>query len=897
MKRLKLVLVILIAVLVVVFAAAYVTVRVVFPPEKIGEIVRTQGTAILGRDVGVGSVSVGVFPRLKVAVREVSLANDTGFSAEPALTLGSLDLSVSWLSLLTFSPRIHEIRLVEPDILYEVDSTGRNNLSSLGARDSTDLDTATALPELPASVQLKAFILENGRVRYRDASAGQEVTLGRIDQRASLSLDPRLTDVRTTGSLTISEISVADAASGLRKGGVKISVTHDVRLDLPGDSLTINGIDLGFQDVKVHLAGALKNFSSPAPEADLRLSAPDISLASLFAEIPSEISPELSRLTVAGTASLDVKVQGVLDTNPAVAIRAVRANLTVRDGAFGHKEVPQGITGFTVTLAVRGDSVRLDTLSFRSGPNPFGMSFLVTEILNPVPHLRALTVSGELDYGNLVALAHKMEALDPEIKVAGRQTFRLSAAGPLDAANPQGLRADGRFELIGIRAEVPDLPAVRLHGLTTITNERIRQNLTVTLGNSDATVGILVRDYLAAVFPAQAGGRRTHVGVDVASNLIDLDELMPESPEEADSSAPLTAYPDWPPLDADVTVSLARTRLMNLDMTDFTLKTALREKSAVTDLKGVLYSGAFSSSVTILPRTNTDWAFGLKLNVNKVEANDFISRLNDRVPLQNAMLRSLAATDSAIFGKLSMNADLRTFGLPDAFADNLSGPLSFAVTDGRIVGVEWTKSLSASLARAHSSLGFEQLEFSELKGDFVAQDGRLLVRDLSFDSPRVGAARATGTVGFDNALNLHLTQALPKSASGLVSGAGNALLGQLRKVAPGVPDGSLVPTDKQGRALMYYTVRGTVSKPVFALDAQRMAAEGAGGAAASAARAAVAARVAEEKARLEAAARARLETEAARAREAAAAEKQKLEEKAAAEAKKQGKKLLEGLKR
>src|SRR5690606_32764643 len=114
MKRLKTILIVVAAVFVALLVAGYVAVRVAFPPEKIGEIVRTQGTAILGREVGVGSVSVGVFPRLKVAVRDVSLANDTGFSNEPALSLKSLDLSVSWLSLLRFAPRIHEIRLVEP---------------------------------------------------------------------------------------------------------------------------------------------------------------------------------------------------------------------------------------------------------------------------------------------------------------------------------------------------------------------------------------------------------------------------------------------------------------------------------------------------------------------------------------------------------------------------------------------------------------------------------------------------------------------------------------------------------------------------------------------------------------------------------------------------------------
>jgi len=899
MKRLKLILIIAAAALVTLAVVGYVAVRVAFPPEKVGEIVRTQGSAILGREVGVGSVSVGVFPRLKVAVRDVSLANDSGFSEEPALRLKSLDLTISWWSLLTFSPRIIQIRLVEPDILFEVDSTGRNNLASLGGpKDSTEVDTATGLPELPASVALESFAMVDGRVRYRDLGAGTEVTLGRINQEASLSLDPKLTDVRTAGSLVISEIALSDKASGLRKGGVKIAVSHDLRVDLPGDSLRINAVDVSFQDVKVAVSGSLKAFSTPAPVADIHVSAPDISLASLFAEIPKEVSPELAKLTVAGTASFDLRVKGVLDTNPTRAIRAVSLDAGVRDGAFGHKDVPQGVERFKVDLAVRGDSVNLKEVSFRSGPNPFRVQALVTGALDSIPVLRKLLAEGELDLGNLMALAHKMELVDPAIGLKGRQTLRLTASGPVDAAQPQRLTADGRAEFIGVEAKLPDLPIVKLHGIATITNETIRNRLSVRFGSSDAEVGVLVRDYLALVWPEQAAGRRTHVGVDVKSSLINLDELLPKTGADApDTAAPLTAYPAWPPIDADVNVSLARTRLLNLDMTAFTLKTVVREKGATTDLKGTLYTGSFSSAVSVVPKDSTDWAFGFKLNVNRVEANDFISRLNDRVPLQNKMLKSLAGTDSALFGKFTLNMDLKTRGLPAAFAQNLSGPIVFSVNNGRIVGVEWTKSLSASLAKAHSSLGFEQLEFSALKGDLLAENGNLLVRDLSFDSPRAGAGRATGKIGFDNALSLDLTQALPPAASAVVSGAGNALIGQLQKFAPGVAGASLFPTDKQGRALLYFTVRGEVTKPTFALDAKRMASEGGANAAAGAAKAALAARAAEEKAKLEAAARERLDAEKRVLQEKAAAESKKLQDKAAAEAKKQGKKLLEGLKK
>jgi hypothetical protein len=686
---------------------------------------------------------------------------------------------------------------------------------------------------------------------------------------------------------------------------VKISVTHDLRVDLPGDSLRINSVEIAFEDVKSHIGGSLRGFTTPSPVADIHVSAPKISLASLFAEVPPEISPELRKLRVKGMASLDVRLVGVVDSN---ALQAVRADVTVRDGAFGHIDVPQGIEGFTLDLKLRGDSVRLDELSFRSGPNPFRVEALVTGILDPVPYLRTLTVGGELDLGNLAALAHKMDLLEPDIHISGRQTLRLTASGPLDPANPQRLSANGRTELIGVNVGVPELPPLSLHGTASVTNEIIRQQLKVKIGSSDAAVNAVVKDYLTLLLPDKSGGRRTAVTVDVRSGLIDLDELLPKTGADADTSAPLTRYPDWPPVDADLSVTLARTRLMNLEITDFSLKTVLREKSAVTDLKGVLYSGGFYSAVSIVPKDSLDWAFGFKLGVNRVEANDFISRLNDRVPLQNKMLRSLVGTDSAIFGKFNLSMDLKTHGLPAAFADNLSGPIVFSVTDGRIVGVEWTKSLSASLAKAHSSLGFEQLAFSALKGDLLAENGKLLVRDLSFDSPRAGAGRATGTVGFDNALDLDLTQALPPSASKLVAGVGGALLGVLDRLAPGagIADASLFPTDKDGRVLFYYNVDGEVSKPRFTLDAKRMAAEGSASTAAGAASKALEAaarqkaeelkaRALEEKTKLEAEAKARIEAEKKRLQEAAAAEKKKLEEKAAEEAKKQGKKVLEGM--
>jgi hypothetical protein len=79
--------------------------------------------------------------------------------------------------------------------------------------------------------------------------------------------------------------------------------------------------------------------------------------------------------------------------------------------------------------------------------------------------------------------------------------------------------------------------------------------------------------------------------------------------------------------------------------------------------------------------------------------------------------------------------------------------------------------------------------------------------------------------------------------------------------------GSLLPTDASGRAMIYYRVRGEVTRPSFGLDAQRMAKEGAAGAAAVSAKEALQARAQAEKEKLEAQAKERLEAEKKKAKE------------------------------
>jgi hypothetical protein len=372
----------------------------------------------------------------------------------------------------------------------------------------------------------------------------------------------------------------------------------------------------------------------------------------------------------------------------------------------------------------------------------------------------------------------------------------------------------------------------------------------------------------------------------------------------------MTAFPKLPKLDADVDVKLAKTQLMNLAMTDYSAHVALANGVATTAMKGALYSGGFSSNVRADLNDTSDAKVALKLDVNRVEANDFISRLNDRLPAKNRLMKSLANADSIIFGKFTLNMDVNTHGLPQTLADNLTGKIAFALTDGKLAETPFIKGLSDALSKYSKSLAFRDMSFSSFKSDLEAANGKLIVKDADISESIVGAILAAGAIGFDNTLDLNLESHLPPAASGLVAGAGSALTSELAKLpgAAALGNASLIPMDKAGRAIVYFLVGGTLTKPTFAVDSKRMMAEASGGAK-NALNAALdkkkdelKAQAAAERAKLEGQAKARADSAKAqlqaaadeqKKKAAAAAEEQK--KKASDEAKKQGKKVLKGL--
>src|SRR5690606_5578152 len=302
----------------------------------------------------------------------------------------------------------------------------------------------------------KSFVIENGRVRYRDLQSGREIILGKINQAVSLDLDQRLENVITKGKLEISEIKVSDSASGLRTGSIKITLRHDVHMNLPAERVQVKSLDLGFQDIKVEVKGEARKFMTKPVALDFSLTAPDIRLASVLKEVPASLSPDIPKLSAKGVAALEARVKGVLDSG---SLPEIFAHFTINDGGVAHKDLPAGIENLNMEMDLEGDSLRLARFGFNLGGNPVSMAALVTSLREPVPMLRNFDLDAVLDLGKLVPLLQKLAMVEKELKAEGAIQAKVNASGPLDPNAPQNLKAQGNIELRGVAAQGKPLPA------------------------------------------------------------------------------------------------------------------------------------------------------------------------------------------------------------------------------------------------------------------------------------------------------------------------------------------------------------------------------------------------------------------------------------------------------
>jgi AsmA protein len=152
----------------------------------------------LNRKIQLQGIRLTLWPRIGARVSGFTVLDDPAFGTGPFASLGSLDIGVQLLPLLSGKVEVEEITLREPVITVIKNKNGVLNVSTLGRTGVAAPETPSRAPipstegplKILAMLAVDRVTVVGGTVTYRDLSAAKPSEYGLQD------LDVRLTAVR-----------------------------------------------------------------------------------------------------------------------------------------------------------------------------------------------------------------------------------------------------------------------------------------------------------------------------------------------------------------------------------------------------------------------------------------------------------------------------------------------------------------------------------------------------------------------------------------------------------------------------------------------------------------------------------------------------------------------------
>jgi len=814
----------------VLIAGAAAALYIMFPSEKIKAMVIPQVEKILDRKLSVDKAGITIFPMLGVSLDGVEIANTSrkSFSSDPFVKIERFKIEISVMSIIKRVPEITKVVISKPEILLEIDSSGAFNYDDMALMAK---DTVTVKEEkksrgvlaLPVPVTLKLFKIENGSIIYRSRLAKQEIIIGSINESIGFSIDKQLKDIKTSGDLVLSSISLKTKEITKPLSNLSVTLSHDVNADLVNGNANVNKLRLSFQKVFLNLTGTVANLNGD-PELDLKLNSDPIQIADILKEIPVELVPDIAKLYASGIAELGLIIKGTLTSG---APFPINGNCRLKDVTIKYTALPKAINSLNADCDFTDSSVSINSLKMNLGENPIALRASFVNFKNPFIDLAILAKLNLGDFKDLIELP-KGAAL------SGNLAFDINAKGAVDASDPSKLDVNGKLDLGDLSVLWPPLvkPAV-ITGKLTLSSKAIGENLSVKIGHSSLTLNSAVTNYLSIVFADSSKTLpRPNIYFTLNSPLLDIDEFMPPSTESAPSkesssakkestqqSAEVPLIAPLPGIDMKGTVSSKKIVYQKIEMDNLVMKVNVIKDIADIDINTGFARGTIKENIHADLRNTSDIKFTNKLNIDNVQISDLMGHFGGLIKPTNALTRELGNIQNSLIGKVSMQSVITgNGGTQQAITKTVAGDITARISDGKITN---SAVLNNIASRIEKFVKIGDLDFRDMKAIMHIENEMVQFNDFKISSS-LGDWDILGSTGFEGSLKVLLNDKLTKDVSSKllsVQSSGKDMAKNLLKgtkfagVASSLVDNVGIPSDNEGRVTIKINLGGTLTKP------------------------------------------------------------------------------------
>jgi len=379
-------------------------------PAVLRNVLTGRVAATIHRPVTVGNIYFNIYT-LRLRIDRLHVGNRTG--SDPFVDIGSVNLRISWSSLIHLAPIVKEATVESPSIHVVRESDGLFNFSDLM---QSSAPPPALKPSAPLKFAVSNILVNQGNIEFDDEVTGQKHSIEQIQL------------------------------------GVPFIANFQADLDVVVQPLLQMLVD----GSPILILGATKPFGTTLDSViDLRLHA--LKLPSYMAYAPKTIKAKMP----SGALSLDVLVHFIRgDNGPVIRVNGALAldQLDVRDAtdapvlALDHAEVRMTDVEPLARVAYL-DSIRIENLRANLVRNHDGMT-----------NLAGLTASPPPSAPTPATIATPAIAAPPIVAptVAAPPITAAAAPKPAPASAAQQFDASiNSFELVGGSVTVTDLSAAK----------------------------------------------------------------------------------------------------------------------------------------------------------------------------------------------------------------------------------------------------------------------------------------------------------------------------------------------------------------------------------------------------------------------------------------------------
>jgi len=742
-----------------------------------------------GRKVGLGRLSLSLFPGIGVTVSGLTVSGDLRHPDEPLLTVPRGEIRLAIAPLFSGRAELSTFILTRPRILFRKYADGTHSATDIANRFSAP-EAPPAPGAAPAAEKVRVAVRS---VRIEDAALSLRLE-DKDGRETKWEISPFTFRLSGIGGRR-NEFEVATKIDGAVRGAIAFkgaatrargSVTDPTVFDIEG-----NG-DLFGQPVTV--AGKM---SAPdgAADVDLAIAFPKIrmdAIPGVFADPP----PALRDAKPEGVAAIAAKVSGNLQTMGfEIEADLTRAGWTVSDDIRKFIDAPCTVVAqgrrFPDLLLVCNAELRFQPLLLianakydpATGAREWAASARISSLAD-FARSRGTGLSKWAPAGRLTASGRgkKASAADPDVYAAAVDLGDVGFQVPERRIDLRSL--DGHVEL--------SPKAVSFAPLTGLVNgQRFTLRGSATLGAAPTGQVDLRMAYLDldALLPSEGAGRK------------DDKEKKGKSPAAGGKEAAKKRG-----ISARATLAIDAGKAKGIEFRNLAGTVRYENETFHLDsVRAALYGGEAAVTGRIL-LSGPAPDFRVKVALKDVQAEEILSRKT--------------SLKDFLSGPVSLSADLGGGARDFAdFARTASGSGTIRVTGGKIKGVD-ILSTAAGLAGLSGVLpaapagqdrGAGETAFSDLSADFRIGGGKIRSDTVKLVSDKLGLSGAA-VIGFDKTLDFRGALRLSKEMSDRVRGGGGKFL-----VGSG------------GRVEIPLVMSGPIGSPAVAVDTDALARGIAGG--------------------------------------------------------------------